>query len=499
MRFNILTRKKGVTKNHENAKAYKMNPELALYTAVVTTSLSNKFYENGEERVNRIVALIQQVDPIFVAKLAVYTRKKMYLRSIPLVLIVELAKIHRGDSLVSKAIVQTIGRADEITELLAYYQLANERKYNKKLNKLSKQLQKGLAEAFNKFDEYQFTKYNRKAEVSLKDALFLVHPKAKDEHQQAIFDKIVNGNLATPYTWEVEISKINKNDIVAVKAKWEELIDSGRLGYMALMRNLRNILQAVVSTAHLQKVGDRIANPDEVRRSKQLPFRYLAAYRMIAAIDGGRKAFIMNALEKAAIIAAENIKGFDLDTRVLLAADVSSSMYQAVSRKSSIRAYDIGLMLAMMMRSRSTNVVTGIFGDRWKTVDLPKMNVLANTQLLNKIEGSVGYSTNGYKVIDSLIKSGQVMDKVMLFTDVQMWNSHGGKSTFEKSWMKYKRTIATNAKLYLFDLAGYGNTPLRVEKNDVYLIAGWSDKVFDVLNAIEEGESALSEIMKIEL
>ena len=68
----------------------------------------------------------------------------------------------------------------------------------------------------------------------------------------------------------------------------------------------------------------------------------------------------------------------------------------------------------------------------------------------------------------------------------------------EKSWLRYKR-IAPNAKLYLFDLAGYGNTPLEVKKNDVHLIAGWSDKIFEVLEAMEKGGDAITEIDKITL
>ena len=501
MKFNLSTKRKTEIRNHEGAKAYQMTPEFELYSAVVTASLDNRFYESGEDRVNRIVGLIQKVDPVFVAKLAVYTRKKMYLRSIPLVLVVELGKIHSGDSLISKTVEQVIGRADEITELLAYYQLANKRNDVKKLNRLSKQLQKGLAASFNKFDEYQFAKYNRQKEVMLKDALFLVHPKAKDEKQQVLFDKIVNGTLDTPYTWEVEISAIPKHDIVAVKQKWTELIESGRLGYMALMRNLRNILQADVNMDILEKVGNRIADADQVRRAKQLPFRFLAAYRELEVLGGqftGRKAFLMDSLEKAAMVSAENIKGFDLNTRVLLAADVSGSMYTAVSQRSKIRAFDIGLLLSMLMRSRSKNVITGIFGNRWKAVNMPVTNVLKNTQDLNKIEGSVGYATNGFKVIDYLRCNNLVMDKVMLFTDVQMWNSKRTDDSFAKSWKAYKK-IAPNAKLYLFDLVGYGQSPLSLERDDVYLIAGWSDKVFDILNAIDEGESALNEIMKIEL
>lgn len=506
MKFNLLKRKPKVTKNYEGAKAYRMTPELELYTAVVTASLSNKFYEKQEDTLKRIVELIAKVKPEFVAKLAIYTREKMYLRSIPMVLAVELAKIHSGDSLVRNTINRVIQRADEITEMLAYYQLSNAREGDKKLNKLSKQVQKGIAASFNKFDEYQFAKYNRATEVTLKDALFLTHPKASSDEQQSLFNKIVNDTLETPYTWEVELSKLgqisyknNATKKAAFKAKWEELIDSGRLGYMALMRNLRNILQADVSKECIRKVAKRLEDPAEVRRSKQLPFRYLAAFRELEFIDMDYTTYLMNAVEEAVKVSAENIKGFDLDTRILLAADVSGSMYGTVSPKSKIRCYDIGLVLSMLMRFRSENVVTGIFGDRWKTVNLPKDSILTNAQKLNSIEGSVGYSTNGHKVIEYLISKKRVMDKVMFFTDLQMWDNQNVGASLKQYWKVYKNTIAPNAKLYLFDLKGYGQTPLKINDDDVFLIAGWSDKIFDVLAAIESGGSALNEIDKIEI
>ena len=202
MKFNFTTKGKNKVMNHEGEQAYRLSPEWQLYTAAVTSSLSDKFYENAETRVETLRKLVAQCDPVFVAKLAVYARQKMNMRSIPLVLAVELAKVHRGDSTISKMVSGIVRRADEITELLAYYQFANQRKDTKKLNRLSKQLQSGLQDAFNRFDEYQFAKYNRDAEVKLRDALFLVHPKAKDESQQALFDKIVNNELETPYTWE---------------------------------------------------------------------------------------------------------------------------------------------------------------------------------------------------------------------------------------------------------------------------------------------------------
>ncbi|GAB0157870.1 TROVE domain-containing protein [Chryseobacterium sp. Alg-005] len=505
MKFNFLRKEKNVVKNYEAAKAFTMTPAEELYSAVVTTGLSNTTYEKGNDRLQRIQSLIKKNDPEFVAKLAVYARNDMYLRSIPLVLATELAKQTSGTDLVSRTVDGVVKRADEITELLAYYQLANERTETKKLNKLSKQIQKGLVKSFNKFDEYQFAKYNRKAEVTLKDALFLVHPKAKDEDQQAIFNKIVNDTLETPYTWEVELSVLGQTKFAdeaerksAFKNKWEELIFSNKLGYMATLRNLRNILEAEVSADAMEKVCRYLSDEKAVKSSKQLPFRFLAAYRELKTINSTYLSSILEALENAVIVSAQNIRGFSFDTSVVIAADVSGSMQQPVSAKSKVLLYDIGLLMSMILQSKCKNVITGIFGDTWKRVPMPKNGILRNVNEFYKRAGEVGYSTNGYLVIEDLIRKREKTDKIMIFTDTQLWNSNGTRNSFEDSWNRYK-AIAPDAKLYIFDLAGYGKQPLDIKQNDVYLIAGWSDKIFDVLNALEDRKSAVAIIKKVVL
>ena len=526
MKFNLLSKTKNQAVNHAGAKAFTLSPEMELYTAVVTWSLNDSFYEKDETRLNRVRELINKCHPVFVGKLAVYARTKMYLRSVPLVLVTELANLHSGDNLVARVTDGVIGRADEITELLACYETLNKRSGTKKLNRLSKQLQKGLGTAFNRFDEYQFAKYNRDGAIKLRDALFLVHPKAKDELQQVLFNKIVNNNLQTPYTWETELSALGQLNFdseeakgAAFCAKWEELIDSGKLGYMALLRNLRNIQEAGVSYVHFQKVCATLADADQVAKAKQFPFRYLAAYRELinpvttvpaqslvkklsALMQGSNKGYtgeLLDALEKAVQASATNIKGFDYETRVLLACDVSGSMQTPVSAKSKILLYDVGLMLAMLLQSRCKNVEVGMFGDSWKTIAVPRNNILGNVQEFYRREGEVGYSTNGYLVIKDLLSRKVKMDKVFLFTDAQLWNSNNTAEHIQTLWLRYKAEISPNAKLYLFDLKGYGQAPLQILRNDVYLVAGWSDKVFEVLAALENGGSALDAINEIEL
>lgn len=173
-------------------------------------------------------------------------------------------------------------------------------------------------------------------------------------------------------------------------------------------------------------------------------------------------------------------------------------MYTPISPRSSVKNFDIGLVLAMLLKNRCKNVISGIFGEDWKVVNMSSAGILSNVELMYKLEGTVGYSTNGYKVIEYLNNEGIVMDKVMMFTDCQIWNSFGTEQTIRKEWDKYKQ-IAPNAKLYLFDLNGYGTTPLNFVRDDVTLIAGWSDRIFDLLEAVENGSNAIEKIKNIEL
>ncbi len=123
--------------------------------------------------------------------------------------------------------------------------------------------------------------------------------------------------------------------------------------------------------------------------------------------------------------------------------------------------------------------------------------------------GVVGHSTNGYKAIRWLNENKKIADKVFIFTDCQLWDSDETfsylgfekfkkHSTLQDEWNKYKK-IAPEAKLYVFDMGGYGTSPIDNSRRDVFQIAGWSEKVFEVLNALEEGEKNLSEVEKIKI
>jgi hypothetical protein len=254
-----------------------------------------------------------------------------------------------------------------------------------------------------------------------------------------------------------------------------------------------------------------------VGKAKQFPFRYLAAYRELKVTETPVKALakrmnsflfgnkgysgeLLDALEKAVKASAANIKGFDDSTSLLLACDVSGSMQTPVSAKSKVLLYDVGLMLAMLLQSRCKNVEVGMFGDKWKTITVPRNNILSNVIEFHRREGEVGYATNGYLVIKDLLSRKVKMDKVIMFTDCQLYSASSSTGDhIHALWLRYKAEVAPAAKFYIFDLQGSGQAPLRILRNDVYLLAGWSDKVFEVLTAIENGKTALDAIEKIEL
>jgi len=520
-KFNKTKKNSNKTINSEDAVAYKMSDELELYTLVCTTVLSNKFYENQVDTVKRLRNLVKKCSPKFVSKLAVYAREKMYLRSVPLVLVVELAKIHTGDNLISKLTQRVVQRVDEITELLSYYQESNNRTDTKKLGKLSNQIKKGIRNVFesDKFTEYHFSKYNRKTDVRFRDALFLTHPRPSNKEQKKLFSDIANDTLDTACTWETQMSEAGKQDSPATskKAVWEEMINSKKMGYMATLRNLRNMLQEGVSRECMQKACDYLSNPVAVSNSKQLPFRFLSAYRMLVdsdpcryggsmwdkpenAVESPYLTMVLEALEEAIKLSIQNIPMFD-NENVLIATDVSGSMQHSVSGRSVISLYDIGTVLAMMMHSKCKTSVAGMFGDDWKVVNFPSTDILRNADEIHRRNGEVGYSTNGYKVLKwACNKKNFKFDRIMMFTDCQLWNSSWSDSdTLQGLWNDYHNRVNPDAKLYLFDLNGYGNTPIEVRDNNVVLISGWSDKVFDILAAIDNGKSAIDEVMSIEI
>ncbi len=512
----------GETMNMEGHRAYRLSDKATLVQMASTWLVAEpRFYGKPgdiQEKITSLVEKVLQEDPEFVLKLALYLRKELYLRSAPVYLLA-LAARHEGSKPHVRAYApRIISRADEICEVLGCY-----------LDLFGKpipnSLKKGMNDAFLNFDEYQFAKYyKRKSHPNFRDVCRLTHPREPQE----LLQKIMKEELAVPYTWETELSAIGgtteEERSEAKQRAWTQLVLSGKLPYMASLRNLRNILMYVRHPMALKKVENYIGSEDAVRKSKQFPFRFFSAYMMLkeAQLDKGKepgnqnmrswKPFsrmgrrtvgagvvpavgsnpytgrILDALERAATISFGNIPR--MPGVSLLAADVSGSMFTPVSKNSKIKLYHIGLMLMAGANRFTEGAITGIFGDRWMPYAIPrKAGVLGTVIDLEEIEGKVGYSTNGHRVIEYLLEQKIPVNRILIFTDCQMWDSSGRGGHINDAWKRYRREVNPRAYLYLFNLNAYGSVQFPASDRQVVNISGWSEKIFNFIqqNEVDPG------------
>lgn len=334
MRLNIASRIP-VRRTHEGAPAKHIPAEAALRRSVLSCLLwENEFYEDGQHIADRIIEHAAAVDRETVSALAVEARTVYGLRHAPLMLLLDL--IRRGGPGVADTIAETIRRADEITELVALYWRDGKRP-------LSKQMKLGLAKAFGKFSEYQLAKYDREGPVRLRDVMFLTHAKPRDAEQAALFMRVADRSLKTPDTWEVALSTGQDK-----KASFERLLREGKLGYLALLRNLRNMVEA---GCDLELVKDAIV----ARKGADLvfPFRYVAAARAAPQLEP-----VIDQALCEAIASAPRLTG-----RTIVLVDVSGSMNCRLSGRSDLTRMDAAAALASILHGElrlftfSTDVV----------------------------------------------------------------------------------------------------------------------------------------------
>lgn len=319
MRLNIFAKRPAAT--HEGAPIAVITAEQALRRSVLSCLLwENEFYEDGQSIADRIAALSIEVAPQVLADLAVEARERFNLRHAPLMLLVGL--VRHGGSLVAPTIERVIQRADDLTEFVAIYWRNGKRPF-------SKQMKRGLAAAFAKFDAYQLAKYDRDGPVKLRDVLFLIHAKPADEAQAALWKGVAERTLASPDTWEVALSGGADK-----KATFERLLAERKLGYLALLRNLRNMDQAGVDDA---LVTEAILARRGAHRV--LPFRYVAAARAAPRFERWLDEALMETV----------LEGPVFDGRTLVLVDVSGSMDWKLSAKSDLSRMDAAATLASVI------------------------------------------------------------------------------------------------------------------------------------------------------
>jgi hypothetical protein len=379
------------------------------------------FYESGEDIATRIHTLANQCDAAFVAQLALEVRTKHRLRHAPLWLI--LALLPRKDMpgvAKAKLITEVISRADEIAELLAmYWDGKGEGK------PVAAALKRGMAGAFHKFEEYHFAKYKGTGKVvTLRDAMFIAHPKPKDEEQAALFKRIADDELKVPDTWEVGLS--GGGDARKV---FTDLLNKGKLGYLACLRNIRNMVEADVNK---ELIVERLEN--EKGRGGVLPFQFLTASLMVPGFE--------SVLDGAMIASLESMDMFPGKTAVMV--DTSGSMESPMSARNTMAAVDAAAGMAIMVRELCDDVRVYAWASECQEVAARRGMALRDAIR----HADVGHATYGDNAVERVMKDGP-WDRIIMITDMQLHDRLQGYPEVEH---KYVVNVRTNQ-----NGVGYGN------------------------------------------
>lgn len=492
----VKAKKSGKTvTNHYGAEAYERTAKSELFLAAVSDFATDSFYENEGDRRNRIAKLAAKVavkDSEWITNFVAWLRDEAQMRSVSVEVAVEaaVAMIKADVPGGRKVIDNAIQRADEPGEILGYFHAYHGRK-------IPSAIKRGVSDAIGRvYNEYSIGKYNGDSRsFSFGDVIQLVHPKPVG-NQSALFRyalsrdskpsteglpmltkraeflalsaadkrKLVESGESSKVlkeaglTWEILGSTISGGwDSKA----WEAIIPS--MGYMALLRNLRNFAQNGVSDKVMDDVLNRLSDPEQVAKSRQLPFRFLSAYN--ANKENLRFAYPLEKALNASLSNVPSLKG-----RTLILVDRSGSMFRywggSQVKATGLDYADTAAIFGTTVALKAEDATLVQFGSSSREVKFNKTDSVLTT--LKKFDSLGGTDTAG--AIRSFIGKGY--DRVILLTD-------------EQTYANPYSAIPSDIPVYVWNFAGYRGSSSKA--SNVFGMGGMTDKSFSIIQALEAG------------
>jgi hypothetical protein len=345
-------------------------------------------------------------------------------------------------------------------------------------------MRKGFGKALTRFDAYQLAKYkaSRKA-ISLVDMVNIYHPKSTPA-----LAALVNGTLSPANTWENKLTQAGQNAETEEEKKelkgsaWKKLIAENSLGQMALLKNLRNIMEQCDDRT-FQLALSQLVDRERIKKAMILPFRYLTAYTQFKNMGGGKKVReVMQALSTATDIACSCCPEMPGETLVVL--DTSGSMcggYRLHHSGDVNQPIVIGSLFAsVLMKANSADYMEFDTSARYVNYDISD-SVLSISQRI--IGGADGGGTNFRNIFT---RANKPYDRIIILSDMQGWMGYNSPKT---EFKEYKRKYKCDPSIYSFDLQGYGT--MQFPERKVFCVAGFSEKIFDTFKLLEQDKNAL--------
>jgi hypothetical protein len=487
----------------QGAPGFVREPHAELFLLGVSNMVGeDTFYEGARERDTRFRELVAEVavaDPDWFARFVPWLRTGALLRSASVVAALEGARAQVAAGVPgSRSVVDSaLQRADEPGEALAYW-------LSRYGRALPKPVKRGVADAAVRlYHERSLLKYDSEAAaVRFGDVLDLTHPTAKDARQGDLFrhalDRRHKRDTAAPQSLRVlaaraqlmalavdERREVTDPSVLGAAgmtwealagwrqttmdaAAWEAIIPT--MGYLALLRNLRNFDQAGVSDTVAEAVAAKLTDPAEVARSRVLPMRFLSAFKAAANL---RWAY---PLEKAMQLALANIGA--LDARTLILIDTSGSMNSSFSKDGTLRAWEAAVVFGLALAARANDATVVSFSDTAR--EFPAVAGESILASVRRFRDGGYFMGNGTNTEYAVRNSYQRHDRVVILTDEQAhWHARSDVAA----------AVPGNVPVYTWNLVGYRIAQAPAGPNR-YTFGGLSDAAFAMIPLVEAGSDA---------
>ena len=484
-------------KNKQGFEAYSIDNWLRLISLLNTSKLESQFYRSESDTMKELKSLINvcgKEDPYFVAQCIVYSRcLGEGMRSINHLGAVYLAPHMSGKdwgkrffSLWDKKAQKggTIYRPDDMSEIVAAFTAMNDKS-------ITNAMKKGFKEALENMDSYSLLKYKK----SVMDLINLVHPdpsksKATVTHNGTsvpTFEAIIKGYNVSADTWEVAQSDagqvvaqaVREGKLSATEAKevlteqksenWKGLLTEGKLGILAAIRNLRNILTNKPESSTIDTLCDLLSDGEMIKKGKIMPYQLdLANEVMNSEFSDVNSRKLSKALLKGYELAVPNLKDL-LTGNNLVIIDMSGSMSSRIADPNRKTNYTSSCMdkacLIGMTIAKATNADVIRFGSDAEYV---KYNANADVfSLAKSVKKDMGMTSlsSAWRLAQN---SGRKYDRVFILSD----NECNVSSTY-RSYTSYVEKVG-DPYVYSVDMAAYGTTAIAGPKVRYYFGYGMS-------------------------
>lgn len=491
----------------EGGPGYARDVKSGLFLLAVSNMVGEAtFYESAVDRDNRYIELVHaatSADPTWTARFLRWLRTDGNMRSASLVGAAEFvrARIAAGLPGMSRQVIDSVlQRADEPGELLAYWT----GHYGRKLPMAVK---RGVADAAVRlYNERSLLKYDTDSKgFRFADVLELVHAAPMGGWQGDLFkhaiDRRHNREGSIPLSLRMlaqraylgSLPVAERRDLLDVRGTAEVFAGAGMtwealagwlqgpmdakawtlmipsMGYMALLRNLRNFDEAGVSDEVAEQVAAKLADPEQVAKSRQFPYRFLSAYETAPSLRWGP------ALDKALRYSLRNLP--TLPGRSLTLVDTSASMRNAVSGRSTMTAVKAAAVFGVALAAKNEQVDLIGFASGTFRHDLPKAaSVIREVdRFINRV-GEVGHGTD---IVGSLRATYQGHDRVFVISDMQ---TIGGRYGVDPG-----TDLPANVPLYGFNLVGYEHAAYSAGGRNRHEFGGLTDATFRMVPLLEAG------------